>query len=479
MEKKDANILLLSDKDYEYKVLKSAGYKNIFWFKSCLRAYEYFKEHPKELEKYDIMLLGSYALFDTDEYKYKQVFYQRINRFESRPYMKFFTSKFETEDDKKRFFLSHPYKGGEGETKEEFLSILLKCIPDELRGEKIEIPKIEDKEKVLPKNPQDVKILFMNYATMDSEFVKNLFKEAGLTNFDYFQSSNFSLRCVDLASYDLVVADYDFNGLLMHLGDEFQDYLRDKGKSIYFVCYDYEYRKGHFLVQGLRTDKPEERDLVKFDSMDTKEGVIKDIIGSVINMYAKYNPNIVGGYPTEEDLADKYKRQYKEFMEEMKIIDYNYGMVMDIMNLLNKYRYYLDRGQLLGYMKSSLKSLKVDVLEDGVSVAFIIKGREVIRMSFKDSDNDDILHHEPIFYLEYLNNKGNLCTPKKLVCSSSSCVNKSKFYPSEDEMKKIEGLYKKVQLEIKPIIDGLSHIDKVNNKKYQNNENKKYKKEYV
>lgn len=478
MDKKDANILLLSDKEYEYKVLKEAGYKNVFWFKSCLRAYEYFKDHQEELIKYDVMLLGSYDLMDLSEYKYSQVFYYRINREEKRPYMRFFSSKFECEEEKKKFFISYPYYDGDGETKEEFLRALERTIPDVLRGEKLSIPDIEDKEAILPDSKEDVKILFMNYATMNREFVESLFREAGFTNFNFIESSNFSLdkSVENLSDYDLVIGDFDYNAKLVHLGDEFQDYMRDKGKNIYFVCYDYEYRKGYFLVEGIATNKPEEKNYIKFDSMDTKENVIRDIIGSIINLYARFNPSIEGGYPTEEELQEKYKRQYQEFLEEKKVIDYNYGLVIDIMKSLYKYRDYYKRGKLLGYMKSSLKSLRVDVLADGVSVAFLVKGREALRMTFKDSDNDDVNHYEPTFYLEYLNNKGNLCTPKKCVCSSSSCVNKSKLYPNDDEMKKIEGLHKKVMAEITPILDGLAHIELTNNKK---DKNKKYKKEYV
>lgn len=482
MDKKSANILLLSDKMFEYEVLKKAGYENVFWFKSGLRAYEYFKEHPEELNKYDIILMGSMSLVDVNNYKYSRAFLNYVNRENSIPYMKFFSSKYEEDDKKKVFYLAHPYKDGNGVSKEEFLDTLMKTIPDELKGEKITIPEVKTKEKTLPKTKDNVKILFMGYL-VDIDVVRKFFEEAGFSQFDYVRSNNFSLRdnVENLGDYDLIIADYMFNGSLMLLGDEFQDYMRDKDKNIYFVAYDYEYRKGYFLVQGFGTDKPDDKDLVKFDSMDDEKGVIRDIMGSVINMYAKFNPNIEGGYPTQEDLEEKYKRQYQEFMEEKKIIDYNYGLVSDIMVMLDKYRAYYNRGQLLGYMTNAIKSLKVDVLSDGVSVAFIVQGREVLRMTFRDDDRE-ILNLEPVFYIEYLNGKGTkLIAPKKCECSSSSCDKKSELYPSDEEIKKIEGLHKKMEQEITPIIEGLAHVDQVNkdDNKHRRNKNKRYSKKYV
>ena len=47
MDNKDANILLISDEDYEYEVLKDAGYKNVKRFTSMLRSYEYFKDEER------------------------------------------------------------------------------------------------------------------------------------------------------------------------------------------------------------------------------------------------------------------------------------------------------------------------------------------------------------------------------------------------------------------------------------------------
>lgn len=55
-----ARVLLISDSEKEHEIIaKEYGFKKLNWFKSIIRADKYFKEHPEELENYDIIILGS------------------------------------------------------------------------------------------------------------------------------------------------------------------------------------------------------------------------------------------------------------------------------------------------------------------------------------------------------------------------------------------------------------------------------------
>ncbi|MDE6292461.1 MAG: hypothetical protein K2L98_02135, partial [Bacilli bacterium] len=134
MNKEQANILLLSDEEFEYQTLKNAGYKNVFWFKSILRANEYFKGREEELEKFDIILMGSSSLENIEDYKFKSIFFRAVNGEESVPYMCFFSSFFEKQDNLKEFYISHPDLTRNGVPQKDFLSILSDSIPEELKG---------------------------------------------------------------------------------------------------------------------------------------------------------------------------------------------------------------------------------------------------------------------------------------------------------------------------------------------------------
>ena len=50
----EANVLLISDAEYEYKEFADYGFKNIDQIKSVVRAGKYFDEYPEQLEKYHI-----------------------------------------------------------------------------------------------------------------------------------------------------------------------------------------------------------------------------------------------------------------------------------------------------------------------------------------------------------------------------------------------------------------------------------------
>ena len=65
-----ANILLVSDIQDDYDELVKYGFKNVDYFKSIIRADQYFSKHPEELEKYHIILKGNqnvqHCCFDGD-----------------------------------------------------------------------------------------------------------------------------------------------------------------------------------------------------------------------------------------------------------------------------------------------------------------------------------------------------------------------------------------------------------------------------
>lgn len=485
MDKEQANVLLLSDESFEYQTLKNAGYKNVFWFKSILRAYEYFKAREEELEKFDIILMGSSSLTNIEDYKFKSIFYRAINGEKSVPYMCFFSSFYEKQDELKEFYISHPDLTRNGVSKEHFLSVLRDSIPEELRGEKIELPEIEEKKIELPKTRADVKVLFMGYL-INEELVKQFFEEAGFTSYEFIRSGNFTLRdnVERFADYDLIVADLGFNGNLTSLGDEFQDYMKDKGKSIYLAVYNFDHKKdclSHYYVKGLPTENPQNETFVEFDSVDDENNALKDIMGIVINMYTTYNKNIGdGGYPDKEELEAKYKRQSAELLEKNKKAFDNMEKVKYIRLMLAKYCRFYCKDQKFGRMLSNLNGLKVKELQDGASVAFLVENKEAVRITFNDNENTDNKGSCLHFHLEYLmeNGKG-MRSPIKRTCTSSYCADNAADYPSDEEMRKVNVVYNRIKQNLQPIIDKIDHMIGSNPTYYYGDKNKIYGKKYM
>lgn len=489
MDKRCANILLLSDKEFEYKTLVDAGYKNVFWFKSTLRANEYFKGKEEELEKFDIILMGSSSVKNIDNYKYQQLFYGAINGEKRVPHMCFFSTRYE-DDESKRFIVSYPCLIGERILKKDFLRILNDSIPEKLRDEKIEIPDIEEKDIVLPRHREDIRILFMG-SNENQDLVKKFLEDAGFTQCDYVKSNNFTLRdnVESLVNYDLVVCDSEFNGMLTLLGDEFQDYMKDKGKSIYLAVYDFNYKglnlnDNNVYVEALPTENPQNKEFVKFRSLEVRENVIKDIMGIVINMYTSYNNNLGdGGYPDKEALDAKYNRQCDEFIKKNKIVSENMDKVKYIRSMLEKYCRFYNKNQRFGQMLNIFNDLKIDILEDGVSVALLAGNKEEVRMTVSDKENKDEKDTCLHFYLEYLTGNG-MCSPVRRTCTSRYCVDNKGDYPSDEEIKKIEKIYMSIKKELPPIVDTVdtrnAHNSRGNeNKKSNKKYNKRYNKRYV
>lgn len=454
MVKRDAKILLLSDKEVEYQTLVDAGYKHVFWFKSLMRAYEYFKEREEQLKKFDLVLLGSSSLKKPENNKYRNLFYKAINGKEKIPSMIFSSFLYE-ELDELNFYISYP-DIDESASKEFFLSILEDSIPGKLKDEMIEIPKVEEKDVVLPKKCEDVRVLFMGYAS-NNVFAENYFKGEGFKDYTFVEANNYSLadNVENFVNYDLVVVDRLYNGGLILLGDEFQDYMKDKGKSIYFVVYKFDHGNigvNSYRVEGFSTENPQDVSIIEFDSLENEEDALKDVLGCVMQLYTSYNKEIESGdYPTEDELNQKcqkvQKGLYEKIKQEKDKLDNKFMAVREIYNRLFDYRSLLKKGIRI----PNIEGLKIDVLQNGMSVAFMAGAREAVRVSFCDEDFKRDINGKIDFYLEYLSNSGKWKnTGKRHVCCFYYIPNITDI--NDEEARKIEVLKNRIIDKLLPII---------------------------
>lgn len=467
MDKKLANILLISDQDFEYKVLLDAGYKNVTRFGSMLRAYEYFKDHKKDLDGFDVVLMGSSAVGHRNCHKYNgdilnYVFALGI------PYMSFFSSWHEENEEKKLFYVSYPDTTSLGMDLTRFLSVLQDIVPTELNGKVVSVPEVIEKEKILPKRREDVKVLFMvNY--IDEELVDKFFKDEGFTNYTFIRANNFSFeRNLELfPKYDLVVADQEFDGALSLMGNEYKDYQKDKDKNTYIIIYELgrtSVKENH--IRGFGTDKPNDKKEMSFKSMEDENDALLDVLRSALKLYAAYNPHLDGDvYPSEDDLKKKFDVQYEKRKQENEDAIEKYMNVRELYDRMSGCRNLFNKG----FKIPNIEGLKIDILRDGMSVAFMVGSRETVRVSFKDEDFERDIDEKISFYLEYLNNNGKMKDAgKHIVCSSYYDPNLTDI--SDDEARKIEVLLNRVIAKLSPVISEKENLYKrqVRSKKNRN-----------
>lgn len=475
MEKKNANILLLSDNVYEYEVLKEAGYKNVFWFQSSLRAYEYFLSRVDELWKFDIILYGTRALNYYSSGKYEGPI-NRVTFWDDDVEKMIFFSGKNPGDEEELFYISSPNVTSLGVAKEQFLSVLNDLIPEELKEENIDIPKVEEKEVLLPKNINDVKVLFMGY---HPDLVKEELRKAGFTNYTDFYSiyDTFNENVEKLADYDLVITYKKSVTHMALLDKELEDYMRDKGKSIYVVVY-YDHANGFDSTDVSITTFATDESISKrndYLSIGSDEDTLRDIIRAIINLYGTYNKNIgISGYPTIDDLKEKYKKEKAIVDAENKRVLDNMYMLAQIHKYALEYKRYKEEGKILSY----LSNVRVDILKDGVSIALIVGNREALRLTFRDKDTKAAAGSH--MYLEYLSEKGKMLPA--VYRNYYEYYNPTANIPdllSDDELKKIKALYNKCMDQLIPMIDKITKEERERQEKeYRDKFNKKYNKTY-
>lgn len=484
MDKREANILLLSDKEREYQTLVDAGYKNVFWFKSSLRAYEYFKNREDELKKFDVILMGSRTVDYFNAQKYNQPFTNVTFNSCDVEKLSFFTGN-TMEDKRLLFFVSHPNVSSLGVPEEEFLGVLDVTIPNELKGEVIEMPEVESKDALLPESREDVKVLYIGFEN-NNEAVEKVFKESGLTNYQFIGKADFTLddSVESLSDYDLVVVDNKCNSKLSLMGNEFQDYMKDKGKSIYFVCYHSFYQGegiNKFYLNGFSTENVSNKKRLMFSSMETEEDSLRDLMGLVINTYCSYNNNFGdGGYPGVLELDGICAKKYEKACEEARLVAEHIYELATIQRYLLDYRELISDGinnyALAGQkteviqhgVRITFEGLSVDIFEEGLSIAFLVGKREASRLTFKDVDlkNDESFEQ---FYMEYLSEKGK--TSPQMARRYYEYYDPSlkiENLASEEEMKKVSAIYTRMCSVLVPIIDGIKNPESAteDNKKY-------------
>jgi hypothetical protein len=223
---KNANVLLISThpNNSDYELLESYGFKKINTFKSIIVADKYFKEHPEELENYDIVFIGKNS-YDWHYLNTSCNLIKKIQELISKNKIVY------SEDYNYNYdnILSHgfDYRILENDYKwwnnyaGSFGCCLEKMVNDILTKSKLDkefIPvRLEDKNSIgYPKRKKDIKIL-LALNNQDETFINELKREIthlGL-NVDIVLDNNYALYddlMYKIGDYDIMIAsDYSSN----------------------------------------------------------------------------------------------------------------------------------------------------------------------------------------------------------------------------------------------------------------------------
>ena len=218
-----ANILLVSDIQDDYDELVKYGFKNVDYFKSIIRADQYFTKHPEELEKYHIILKGNQNVqdccFDGDVEldrkfgklrKEKHILVSSLYRFDYSDHMELVTYLKDRINVRSWNIEERTYR-----------DIFDRIVENTLINHTFENVGLKDKKFApiqdyinpnrlpLPTKKSDLKILYLD-SIMVSKYADGIASELGL-NVNFKEDTNYSLgRYVksNLGKYDIVIVSH-------------------------------------------------------------------------------------------------------------------------------------------------------------------------------------------------------------------------------------------------------------------------------
>ena len=493
-----ANVLLISDIQEDYDELVKYGFKNVDYFKSIIRANNYFAKHPEELEKYHIILKGNqevqdycclYKEVELDSKlsyleKKKDILVISLYKYRYQGHVKFVSYLYDK--------INH--RGWETEERtytDNFDRIVENALINhilELKNKKFVPIKdyINPNRLPLPPKKSDLNILYLD-STRDNRFAKKIANELGL-NIDFKEDNNCSLGKYvksNLGKYDIIIVTRVSSRNILCMNHESTEQCKDTGRELtMFVTQDKFYwgvdtdlangielryvfggnyapdSKCHIkdirILRHLIEENPNDDYWTK--DRQNEYSKIKGIIEASVNFYNKAllqnnKPAIRDlDLKTAEELDQDYVKAYNE--KEVKDIE-NLTAIRefdDIRNAVSKY---------LRYRKENLISFPPNGLEitegkNGIKIENIYNGRTYCSITFKKDYKQEYLR---IFEIQTLSKKGNLSSPETIGLYTSKYEKDENIpnRPNEKQKNALLSIIKKINVELQPLNDNASN----------------------
>lgn len=244
---KKANVLLISDIEEDYKSMLEYGFQNIDYFRSIIRADNYFKKHPKQLEKYQIVIRGNqnvqrYGSYENVELERKidtlrvkenilDISLQNYPFFGGITYVTYL-------DDRINF---KNWRVNE----DSYFAVFDRIIENTLinhvmRNKKIDYQKFREyvdyvnpNRMILPMTKKNLKILYLG-SDFENAYREEIAQTLGL-NITFREDDNLSLGKnvkTHLGDYDIIIASHIYSGNILSMANESTEQCKDTGRRL-------------------------------------------------------------------------------------------------------------------------------------------------------------------------------------------------------------------------------------------------------
>jgi hypothetical protein len=493
-----ANVLLLSDDDEHLYILKDYGFKKINHFKSLIRANEYFKKHPEELENYDIVIFGHFFygifLFKTLTSKIEDLRLKHIlidsryfdeNKWLKKPY----ETEFYDLDTYRRWYT---YSDSESE----MLDNIVRCeernhIIDKKKKKFIKIEDTIAEELPLPTKKSDIKILLATNSSV-SKFAINKLKNMGL-NIEAIEDNNFTLSgkiIKKLGEYDIIIATEMHSRNLINLAKEACEQDKDTGRKINllltyasdpcvkidelgkkfgistFINYRFSYDFSKITYDGRDCNVRALRENLLFDTRDNdytvynKQSDYTRIVSTVESAVCLYNAKLKElGYSeiknlnlkSMDDYNKEYNSVYAKLIEEQDLKERAVESIDELKELANTYLYYKKKGY-----RMPLNGLKIYSVSNGIKIDNILSDRILCSIVLSNNNSNSNVR---VIGVQTLTKKGNLSGMQMVGIYNGNEYAKNISKPTIQQENAIESVKKKMRLNVKPLIDDVKTYD--------------------
>lgn len=494
----NAHVLLISNIEDDYNEMVKYGFKNIDYFRSFVRADKYFKEHPEELEKYNIILKGGGRDIEMNLYLDNYIFRNSYKKsFIETPF-----SRYDYYMDGHMEFIAYlqdviNYRNWQT-TEYSYEGIFDRIVENLIINHTLSYVENKDKKYEpivdfinknrieLPKDIKDLKILYLD-AVHVSEFAEGIAKELGL-NIVFQEDNNFSIsRNVinHMGEYDIIIASETYSRDLTGLNGESTEQCKDTGRELTLLVVqdiasndigdridlDYSFggnyapdnethhEKYWVIRENIKVDAPTEYSL---QCKQSDYSTMKAIIESAVNIYndalkKKNNTSLKNNkFRTIEEINKEYDDFYKKIEEEEAKEN---APITEFYTIATYVIRYLD-WKKKGYIINEPVGLNIEETDKGIKVENIYQGKVYCSIIFPKELKEDLY----IFYIQTLSKKGVLSEPKTVGIYKNKYENLDGIpdRPDEKQQDAIRSISKKIRVVLRPLTEeGLRRKEKI------------------
>ncbi len=463
------NILLISDNEADYNAVVNYGFKKITHFKSIINADAYFKAHPDDLDKFDLVIKG--------RQKVQQVCFEGNteldNKINNMPHEIANIYIFDYADEK-----DYRYYCNNARTETHDMSSVLNFYVRQLLADKELQEKLNNADPLAPltmplitypQSKKDLKVLLLLSGivyTNDEDAIKEKLD----VDIQLEEDNNYGLgRNVirKMGDYDIIIASKVYSNNLIYMNEEHIEQGQLKGKGLGLVAiydddsiftmmsdgdYTFNYIGTELIVRSAIGNINRESQEVKEEHYKVKTDsraklAISIVEKAIINYHqALKEINGRGLEDVKPEEFSKYEEEYiqaneqyeqgkKEYARQVQIYD-------DILRAAQKYLSNKKRGRT----KNTPADIKITESANGITIENYIKARKICSLTISLNDENK----NRVFIIQTAKDNGLLTSPCEVAIypiEKSYNVNR----PNENQIRALNGVWKKIERDIVPI----------------------------